>query len=134
VVLRHFWVAPSPRRGRVSPSHHLRRSFASWLAQAGENTLSISKLMRHRSTRMVERVCAQLADPALVAAVTSLPDLPEGLDLRSTCVANEGVSPVHEGRRASRKGLDGAEIRVPRDGVEPPTRGFSVPSHAFDSQ
>ena len=23
---------------------------------------------------------------------------------------------------------------VPRDGVEPPTRGFSVPSHAFDSR
>jgi integrase len=115
---------------RATPND-LRRSFASWLAQAGENTLAISKLMRHHSTRMVERVYAQLADPALVDAVASLPDLPDGLDVadhrRRTGVGNKGVQERRMRRRASRKGLDTAEIRVPRDGVEPPTRGFSVP-------
>jgi integrase len=115
----------------VSPND-LRRTFASWLKQAGEDSMVVAKLLGHTSSRMVELVYGHLNDGALARAVVHLPPVPDAPpppdpDLRSTCVANEGVPPVHEGRRASRKGLDTAEIRVPRDGVEPPTRGFSVP-------
>lgn len=52
----------------------LRRTFASWLIQKGENPLTVARLMGHASTTMVYRVYAKLTQENLVAAVKKLPD------------------------------------------------------------
>lgn len=53
--------------------HELRHSYASHLAQAGIDLLTISKLLGHADTRITARHYAHLADKTLAAAVTSLP-------------------------------------------------------------
>lgn len=58
--------------GHVS-TNDFRRTFASWLCQAGVPELTVIKLMGHHSSRMVRRVYAQLAPETLEAAVLKLP-------------------------------------------------------------
>jgi len=60
----------------VKPSvsfHELRHTYASHLAQAGVDLLTISKLLGHADTRTTSRHYAHLADKTLAAAVTRLP-------------------------------------------------------------
>lgn len=72
---------PSPKRERVRPAipfdpvtpNDLRRTYASWLAQAGVPMLHAMKLMGHGSTQMLESVYAQLAPEHLHEAVRMLP-------------------------------------------------------------
>ena len=51
----------------------LRRTFASWLVQAGESSFVVSQLLGHSSSTMVERVYGRLADHTLRSAVSKLP-------------------------------------------------------------
>lgn len=60
------------RHASISPND-LRRTYASWLKQAGRDSLEVSQLLGHSSTRMVEMVYGRLADANLVAAVATLP-------------------------------------------------------------
>lgn len=53
--------------------HELRHTYASHLAQAGIDLLTIAKLLGHADTRITARHYAHLADKTLAAAVTSLP-------------------------------------------------------------
>jgi len=53
--------------------HELRHTYASHLAQAGVDLLTISKLLGHADTRITSRHYAHLADKTLAAAVTKLP-------------------------------------------------------------
>lgn len=53
--------------------HELRHTYASHLAQAGVDLLTISKLLGHADTRITARHYAHLADKTLAAAVTKLP-------------------------------------------------------------
>ena len=53
--------------------HELRHTYASHLAQAGVDLLTISKLLGHADTRITSRHYAHLADRTLAAAVTKLP-------------------------------------------------------------
>lgn len=53
--------------------HELRHSYASHLAQAGVDLLTISKLLGHADTRITSKHYAHLADKTLAAAVTNLP-------------------------------------------------------------
>ena len=53
--------------------HELRHTYASHLAQAGIDLLTISKLLGHADTRITARHYAHLADKTLAAAVTNLP-------------------------------------------------------------
>ena len=116
---------------RCTPND-LRRTFASWLVQQGESLFVVSRLLGHKSTRMVELVYGQLDDATLSRAIDRLPggshagytnDLPNrvtggaiGTGSLSPSIANS----VEESAISSTS-------EVPKDGVEPPTRGFSVP-------
>ncbi len=132
----------------VTPND-LRRTFASWMKQQGEDSAVVAKLMGHSSTRMVDLVYGKLNEENYRTAARRLPslDLPEP---GSKWVAK----PARTGRtgRARRRsaatitsGTPGAENietqgtlqstgplmfdqeEVPGPGIEPGTRGFSVP-------
>lgn len=57
---------------RVSPND-LRRTFASWLVQSGVDLFTVSKLMGHSSTRMVEKVYGKLSKENMQAAIARVP-------------------------------------------------------------
>lgn len=59
---------------RVSPND-LRRTYASWLVQAGAPLLTVATLLGHSSTRMVEKVYGRLSETDLGDAVARLPTL-----------------------------------------------------------
>ena len=66
--------------------HELRHTYASHLAQAGVDLLTISKLLGHADTRITSKHYAHLADKTLAAAVTKLPAFsvaPKGAHLTS---------------------------------------------------
>ena len=63
-------------KAKIQPSvafHELRHTYASHLAQAGVDLLTISKLLGHADTRITAKHYAHLADRTLAAAVTKLP-------------------------------------------------------------
>lgn len=69
-------LADACRRAKVRPAvafHELRHTYASHLAQAGVDLLTISKLLGHADTRITSKHYAHLADKTLAAAVTKLP-------------------------------------------------------------
>ena len=72
---------PLPKRDRVRPPNpfdpvspiDLRRTYASWIAQAGVPVLHAVKLMGHGSMAMLQRVYAQLGTDHLQDAIDMLP-------------------------------------------------------------
>jgi len=61
---------------KVKPAvsfHELRHTYASHLANAGVDLLTISKLLGHADTRITSKHYAHLADKTLAQAVTKLP-------------------------------------------------------------
>jgi len=58
--------------------HELRHTYASHLAQAGVDLLTISKLLGHSDTRTTSKHYAHLADKTLAQAVTKLPSFGGG--------------------------------------------------------
>jgi len=56
----------------VTPND-LRRTFASWLVQAGETSYVVAQLLGHSSSAMVERVYGRLAGHTLRSAIARLP-------------------------------------------------------------
>jgi len=131
-------IAGAPR---LSPND-LRRTFASWLKQAGVDSLAVAHLLGHSSTRMVELVYGRLDERTYRDAVAMLPPAPParaGRKARKRSTSRRGDSdcaPVvnaRGGKRSSTETRDtskvalGARKRVPRVGIEPTTRGFSGP-------
>lgn len=57
----------------VTPND-LRRTFASWLVQAGETSYVVAQLLGHSSSTMVERVYGRLAGHTLREAISKLPE------------------------------------------------------------
>ncbi len=57
---------------RVSPND-LRRTYASWLVQAGTSSYVVAQLLGHKTSRMVELVYGRLSPETLATAVKSLP-------------------------------------------------------------
>lgn len=56
-----------------STPNDLRRTYASWLVQAGESSFVVSQLLGHSSSTMVERVYGRLSPLTLRQAVDKLP-------------------------------------------------------------
>ncbi len=115
---------------RCTPND-LRRTFASWLVQAGTSLLVVSRLLGHSSTRMVDLVYGQLDEATLAAAIQRLPG---GCDAGVTNTVptrgTPGAGGTHHHPPSIVNSVEESAISstsvVPRDGVEPPTRGFSV--------
>lgn len=61
----------------VSPND-LRRTFCSWLAQAGVPLLACARLLGHSSIEMAQRVYARLGIDVHEAAIAALPDVHAG--------------------------------------------------------
>jgi integrase len=62
-------------KAKIEPSigfHELRHTYASLLAQAGADLLTISKLLGHADTRVTSRHYAHLCDKTLSNAVNTL--------------------------------------------------------------
>ncbi len=65
------------QKGRIDPvtPNDLRRTFASWLKQAGRDSLAVGRLLGHTSSRMVEMVYGHLDQKSLSAALEHLPSM-----------------------------------------------------------
>jgi integrase len=126
---------------RVTPND-LRRTFASWLVQARESLFVVSTLLGHSSTRMVEKVYGRLDADTLASAVAKLPvgaappppigdpDCNAGVTREPEKRGERGTSGTAIARAAIVNSVEESAISagcvVPRDGIEPSTRGFSV--------
>ena len=75
----------------MSPND-LRRTFASWLEQRGEDSLVVARLLGHKSTAMVERVYGHLGDEQYRRAVERLPKPPVAGEGGSKWVTTPGRS------------------------------------------
>ncbi len=70
-------LALACKKARIDPvtPNDLRRTFASWLKQAGQDSLAVGKLLGHTSSRMVELTYGHLDQQALKRTISHLPDL-----------------------------------------------------------
>ncbi len=105
---------------RCSPND-LRRTCATWLRVAGVPPDLIAPVMGHADTRMVERVYGRLPIHALASRIAAA----MGPENCSTFV----TAPVDSAGFGGLNGLagNGKPLKtMPRGGIEPPTRGFSV--------
>jgi integrase len=107
----------------VTPND-LRRTFASWLKQRGIDSRTVADLLGHSSTRMVDLVYGRLTPAVYAAAVASLPSCAAGVPDAVPLVARPGARGT---ARPGQKAAKSQESGVPRAGIEPATRGFSVP-------
>lgn len=114
---------------RCTPND-LRRSFASWLIQAGVSNRIVAKLLGHNTTRMVDLVYGQLDEETLTAAIGKLPGgCVTGVSGETTSPGTPGAGGTTHAPMSIVNSVETAqtstEFLVPRDGIEPPTRGFS---------
>jgi integrase len=115
---------------RCTPND-LRRTFASWLVQQGESLYVVSRLLGHKSTRMVELVYGQLDEATLARAIDRMPGshagYTEALPNRGTG-GEFGTSPNATTITNTVENIaNSGSNEVPRVGIEPTTRGFSGP-------
>ena len=94
----------------------LRRTYSTWLRAAGANLDTIAPTMGHKDTRMLQRTYARLPKELLAARLAAEMGLDTGWTDKSGSAATGET-----GETAAQSGM------VPRGGIEPPTRGFSVP-------
>jgi integrase len=109
---------------RPATPNDLRRTPATLLRAAGVATDIIAAFLGHSTSRMVERVYGRLSPDQVRARML------QGMGERYVCDANprdvretHAKGPVAMPLNPSKFGT----LPVPRDGIEPPTRGFSIP-------
>lgn len=118
------WTSPvltlrrACRDAKIPPCtpNDLRRTLASWLVQAGVPDSVVARVLGHTTDRMVRQVYGQ-------APASSLRDSIE------RCITGASTSLPVDALLALPASVSEAEFSaetVPRDGIEPPTRGFSV--------
>ncbi|MDF3070646.1 MAG: integrase family protein [Polyangiaceae bacterium] len=104
----------------VSPND-LRRTFGTWLRLHGVAPHLIGVAMGHADSRMVERVYGRMPEENLRAALNEHVD-----PTCSAYVATAASNGRRERRVRSPKTSQSSRKLVSRDGIEPPTRGFSI--------
>ena len=108
----------------VTPND-LRRTFASWLKNQKVDSAVVARLLGHSSTKMVDLVYRQLSAETLADAVA-------GSSAEKPCAAGErntspsGATNDTPGERTRSDPPRSQIDKVPRVGIEPTTRGFSV--------
>ena len=113
---------------RATPND-LRRTLATWLRSAGVEASLVAEVLGHTDSRMVERVYGRLLPGQLGAAIEarlSAGERPAGgvLHLYGTGEHQRDAGDARDDAVARIP----AGFAVPRDGIEPPTRGFSIPA------
>lgn len=108
----------------------LRRTFASWLIQAGVSNRIVARLLGHSTTRMVDLVYGQIDDATLAAAIMRMPGCDAGVTNETTQQAHAGTSghgvfPLSI-TNSVEESANSRSLVVPSPGIEPGTRGFSV--------
>ncbi len=135
---------------RCSPND-LRRTFASWQVEAGVPLFPIAQAMGHKDTRMLERVYGRQTPEQLAALMARAMGLPVSRAENCCSIVSaasgsagsggpggQGATPgvasastpesVEAPRTSQSTGpLMSDEMLVPGPGIEPGTRGFSVP-------
>jgi integrase len=132
---------------RCSPND-LRRTFASWQVEAGVPLFPIAQAMGHKDTRMLERVYGRQTPEQLAAIMARAMGLtqsvcstfvaatlesagsggPDGLATEDDARATAAPENTEAQRTSQSAGpSDVGRGVVPGGGIEPPTRGFSVP-------
>jgi integrase len=106
---------------RCSPND-LRRTYAKWCRNAGIEPALVGPAMGHSDGRMVERVYGKMTSAETARLMAAR------VRLMSGRTGQSGVGELPGDNRASVVSPENpGETRVRRDGIEPPTRGFSVP-------
>jgi integrase len=118
-------------------SNDLRRTTATWMRAEGVPTDLIAAVLGHRDTRMIDRVYGRLPKEILAARIKGAVDLASDNDC-TTIVRKQGASETqmaqmshpqeraHKSKNPASTGVETGFLGLPRDGVEPPARGFSV--------
>jgi len=115
----------------VSPND-LRRTFASWQAEEGVPEAVTAALMGHTSSAMVRRVYGRIGSQAKRDALAKLPPLAPSPAVMLSVINASAKRRTERAMRQradaadSKKAATSAALMVPRDGIEPPTRGFSI--------
>jgi integrase len=110
-------------RAKIDPvtPNDLRRTYASWMKNAGVDSAVVAKLLGHASTKMVDLVYGRLDEATLQRAALTLPggDCEAGVMHADAKGANGGQGGQVQERVDSLSSVLGP-------GIEPGTRGFSV--------
>jgi len=107
----------------------LRRTFGTWWRQHEVEPHLIGSLLGHEDSRMVERVYGRMPVQSLARALERrLPPEPEPSTDCSTCAADSSKPERHRRPRRRTESAFPEGFMVSGDGIEPRTRGFSVPS------
>ena len=120
----------------VSPND-LRRTAGSWLRAAGIATDHVAKVMGHSTSRMVELVYGHLTSGELTRLMQSaversgvLPaidlDTPAAIRVSTKTLPNAPTPKERAGQFGRSTHHATPRNPVPRNGIEPPTRGFSI--------
>ena len=107
-------------------SNDLRRTHASWLKNKGIDSAAVAALLGN-TTVMVDRVYGRISLETLRAAVSHLPVPDRCATGEQDTAAFNATSETMDDLATALIAQESRDLRVPRDGVEPPTRGFSVP-------
>jgi integrase len=103
-------------------ANDLRRTFGMWMRAAGVAVSEIALMMGHRDSKMAERVYARIPADLLADLLKS--------PARQPAAGSVPAIPANKAAMARGVGSKSLEL-VPRGGIEPPTRGFSVPGGAW---
>jgi integrase len=120
-------LAAACKAAEIAPCspNDLRRPHSHWLRAEGVPLELVAPMMGHSSTRMVQTVYGKLSADELAArlrgVIPGAPDCIAGASDRK----DPGGLPGRPKKQKNREKDRG--FSVPRDGIEPPTRGFSIP-------
>ena len=102
-------------------SNDLRRTFATWLKQSGQESWIVAKMLGHTSSRMVELVYAQADHATMSRALSNLPG-----GEWDNCGTKDGALLSQVSRMSDLETEEFPLSAVLGPGIEPGTRGFSV--------